>query len=356
MKKEYSLNLNINNIIKNISSKESIKIIPIFIPHLGCNNDCVFCNQRKISGTKTAKDLNVVKTEIEDSLKIINKNSNIQIAFFGGSFTGLDIKLQIEYLKLANKYIKRGDVESIRISTRPDYINENILKLLKEYNVKTIELGVQSMDKEVLIASKRGHTDLDVKKAASLIKLFGFELGFQIMIGLPKSTIVKEVNTIKVLKKYNAKYLRIYPVYVLEDSKLYDMYLEKEYIPLTVEEAAVRTSKVIKECLDTDIKIIRIGLQSTDEISYTNASIKGPVSDNFAEYAISKLILEKLEEELKKVKELNNSKVKKNTDNDKITLNIITNNKYFSLVSGPKKINKKYIEDKYNYIIKLKGE
>lgn len=353
MKKEYNLKLDLNDVIKNISNKEKMHIIPIFIPHLGCNNDCVFCNQRKISGTKIAKDIQIVQKEIEESLLTINDSFPVQIAFFGGSFTGLEIDLQIKYLTLANTYINSNKVESIRISTRPDYINDDILKILKEYNVKTIELGVQSMDEDVLLSSKRGHTSQDVITSANLINEYKFELGFQIMIGLPKSNIDKEVETINKLKKYNAKYLRIYPVYVLEESKLYDMYLDNDYTPLTIEDAAFRTSKVINECLDTDIKIIRIGLQSTDEISYTNTCIKGPVCDNFAEFAISKLVLEKLENKILSIKDID---VKKDNINNRLNLNIITNNKYFSLVSGPKKINKNYLEDKYNLKIKLIGE
>ena len=348
MKKEYNLEFNISKYIKNITCKDNIKIIPIFIPHLGCNNNCVFCNQRKISGNNIPKKIEEVKEEIEMELDNLDgKNNLIQIAFFGGSFTGLTIIEQINYLKLANEYINIGKVDSIRISTRPDYINKKILQVLKKYNVKTIELGVQSMDNEVLTVSKRGHTDLDVKKAARLINLFGFELGFQIMVGLPKSTIDKEIYTIKILKKYKAKYLRIYPVYVLKESELYDMYIDKIYYPLKLDEASSRTSLIIKECLDTDIKIIRIGLQATDKITSANQEVIGPVSDNFADWSISKLILPDLENKIKSILE---------KDKDISKLNINTNNKYHSFVSGPSKCNKNYIETKYNIKIKFKGD
>ena len=348
MKKEFNLIFNIDKYIKNIINKEKIKIIPIFIPHLGCNNDCVFCNQRKISGNVLPKELNEVKKEIDNFLyNIQNSNYIIQIAFFGGSFTGLTLNEQLIYLKLANEYIKEGKVDSIRISTRPDYININTLKLLKKYNVKTIELGVQSMDEEVLNISKRGHTSLDVKKAARLINLFDFEIGFQIMVGLPSSTKEKEVQTINSLKKYKPKYLRIYPVYVLKESRLYEMYKENKYTPLNIEDASNRTSEIIQKCLDIDVKIIRIGLQSTDEITTTNKEVIGPVSDNFADYSISKLILPNIEREIKKV-------LDKNKEVNQI--NIITNNKYFSFVTGPNKCNKNYLEEKYKVKLKFKGE
>ena len=348
MKKEYNIKFNIDKYIKNIINKENIKIIPIFIPHLGCNNDCVFCNQRKISGNQMPKKLEDVKTEIEENLNTIDRSNNIiQIAFFGGSFTGLTIEQQIKYLELANEYIKEGRVDSIRISTRPDYINKDILELLKKYNVKTIELGVQSMDEEVLLLSKRGHTSLDVRKSARLIKLFNFELGFQIMVGLPNSSLEKEINTIRILKRYKPKYLRIYPVYVLEDSQLYDMYKNKEYIPLGLDFASFVVALIIVECMNTDIKIIRIGLQSTLEISSSNTNLIGPVSDNFADYAISQVVIPYLEYDIRKY-----IKIK----DEKQLVNIITNKRYLSWISGPNKIHKKYLEEKYNIKLKFKGE
>ncbi len=343
-----TINFNVESILKNIINKENIKIIPIFIPHLGCNNDCVFCNQKKISGILTpARDIKEITEEIEKNLKYIVDSNNVQIAFFGGSFTGLLLEEQKLYLDVANKYIESGKVNSIRISTRPDYINEDILKFLKSNNVKTIELGVQSMDDEVLIESRRGHLSDDVKKAAKLINDYGIELGFQLMIGLPKSTKEKEIQSMKELIKFNPKYLRLYPVYVIEGSKLYNMYISKEYTSLDLEEASDRTVEVIKICLDTNVKIIRIGLQSTDEITSSNSNIYGPVCDNFGEIALSKLILPYIDDEIKKIC------CKSLTTNELI---IKTNNKYFSIISGSNKVNKKYLENKYKIKIKFKGD
>ena len=230
--------LDLKNELRNLINKENQNTIPIFIPHKGCKNSCVFCNQHKISGA--LKD--VTPKEIDEIIKeylgyFEGSSKNIEIAFFGGSFTGLDYTMQKEYLEVANKYVKLGKVSGIRLSTRPDYISSKILKLLKINNVKTIELGVQSLDDEVLFASKRGHSKLDVIRASRLIQGYGFNLGHQIMIGLPNSTLEKEITTIEKVIKINPKELRIYPVYVISPSELYDMYIENKYEPLSQEDA-----------------------------------------------------------------------------------------------------------------------
>ena len=162
-------------------------VIPVFVPHLGCPNDCVFCNQKSISGQKK----NITKEDARKTIdyfleNIKDKEGEKEIAFFGGSFTGIDEKIQNELLELANEYIKKGQVSSIRISTRPDYINKEILKRLKKYKVKTIELGVQSANNYILNRAERGHTFEDVRKASKLIRWYGFNLGHQMMVGLMK--------------------------------------------------------------------------------------------------------------------------------------------------------------------------
>ena len=174
-------------------------------------------------------------------------------------------------------------VENIRISTRPDYISELILKILKQKNVAIIELGVQSMDDEVLEAAKRGHTAAQVVKASNLIKKYGFTLGHQVMVGLPKSTIDKEIYTMEECIKLQPEIVRIYPVYVLKESKLWDMYEEKAYAPLELEDAVKRASVMYSLCVKNNINVIRIGLQTTEEINSKNIEIAGPVCDNYKE-------------------------------------------------------------------------
>lgn len=340
------LNLNLSKELVNFENKEKQYTIPIFIPHKGCPNSCVFCNQKKISGqTKdvTAEDVDNIIREYLEYYKQTDKK--IEVAFFGGSFTGIDIQLQETYLKVAYKYIKSKDIDSIRLSTRPDYINDEILNLLSRYGVGTIELGVQSMDSDVLKVSKRGHSAQDVIYASNLIKKYNIRLGHQIMIGLPKSDIEKEIYTIKECLKLKPKQLRIYPVYVIEDSELYGMYEANRYTPLTIIDAVKRCIAVIRECQNEEVSIIRLGLQSTSEITANNSKIAGPVSDNLAEYVMAGIIREKIEEEI-----LDKIKV----DEKELIVHVLP--KYVSTTIGPKKINKIYFENKYNIKYKVKGE
>ena len=283
--------------------KDNTYIIPIFIPHRGCKNECVFCNQRKISGETRDVTENDVRCEIEKYLSMYKDNTRKkQIAFFGGSFTGLDIEDQVRFLNIANEYIEKGLVESIRISTRPDYITELILKILKQKNVAIIELGVQSMDDEVLMAAKRGHTSEQVVKASKLIKKYGFVLGHQVMIGLPKSTLEREIYTIEKCIELKPEIVRIYPVYVLKESKLWDMYEQKEYMPLEIENAVERASTIYSLCVKNNINVIRIGLQTTEEINAKNTQIVGPVCDNYKERVLSYISYNNIKQKLNKVK------------------------------------------------------
>lgn len=338
------IKLDLNTELKNFINKENQYTIPIFIPHKGCPNNCVFCNQKKISGQIEDVTVDDVDKKIQEYLGYYTDTSKkIEIAFFGGSFTGIDVEMQVKYLETANKYILKNKVDSIRISTRPDYINQEILNILKKYNVKTIELGVQSMDDHVLEVAQRGHTREDVIKASNLITENGIRLGHQIMIGLPDSTLDTELYTIKESLKLNPVQLRIYPVYVIEDSELYAMYKNSVYKPLSVAEAISRTKEVIRECQKTDISIIRLGLQSTDEITASNSNIYGPVSDNLAEYVMADIIRDRIEKEIEE-KEISNELI------------IHVPRRYVSVCVGPKKINKIYFEQKYNLKYIVKGE
>ena len=242
-------------------------IIPIFVPHLGCPNSCTFCNQKTISGQSkqvTAKD---VRDTIEYYLSNFKDNNKyVEVAFFGGSFTGIEEEVQEELLQAAFEYIKQKKVNSIRISTRPDYINKKILKRLKKYKVKTIELGVQSTNNYILSKCQRGHTFEDVEKASKLIRRKRFILGHQMMVGLPESTKLDEVNTTKALIKLKPKIVRIYPVLVIKGTKLEEEYKNKGYIPLTVNQAVERCKEIVAMFNKKNIKVIRLGLQNTNTI------------------------------------------------------------------------------------------
>ena len=337
------IKLDLKRELINFNNKDNQYTIPIFIPHKGCPNNCIFCNQKKISGQINDVTVQDVDNIIQKYLNYYtNKDKKIEIAFFGGSFTGIDINLQVEYLKVANKYIQSKKVDSIRLSTRPDYINDEILNMLEEYGVETIELGVQSMDDEILNYAKRGHTSQDVIKASRLIRNHNIRLGHQVMVGLPKSTIDTEVYTIKECLKLKPEQLRLYPVYVIEDSELYDMYNLEIYKPLDINSAVKRCLAIINECQKTNVAIIRLGLQSTSEITSSNSNIFGPVCDNFAEYVMAAIIRESIE------------KIYKENINEDIVVYVPS--KYISVTVGPKKINKIYFEIKYNVKYIVKGD
>ena len=281
-------------------------VIPIFVPHLGCPNDCIFCNQKSISGQKKNMTRQEAKNIIETHLKSINKeNSLVEIAFFGGSFTAIEEKQQEELLGLAYEYIKNKKVDSIRVSTRPDYINKTILKRLKKYKVKTIELGVQSANDYVLKRANRGHNFEDVKKASKLIRWNGFTLGHQMMVGLPESTALDEVTTAKNLIKLKPKIVRIYPVLVIKNTELEDMYKKGEYTPLSINQAVERCKEVVKLFNDKNIEVIRIGLQNTEEITdpsiESSQVVAGPYHPAFRQLVESSMWYDTIVSDIKKI-------------------------------------------------------
>jgi len=263
-------------------------IIPIFVPHLGCPNDCIFCNQKSISGQKKEVTEEEIRNTVDDYLKSIKDTKGTkEIAFFGGSLTGKEREKQEKYLIVAYEYIKQGKIDSIRISTRPDAINKDILKMLKKYKVKTIELGVQSANDYILKKANRGHNFEDVKRASKLIRLYGFNLGHQMMVGLPESNRIDEINTAKELIKLKPKMVRIYPVLVIKNTKLEKMYQDEEYMPLTVVQAVEICKELVGMFKKKNIEIIRLGLQNTDEISDPNSEksevVAGPFHPAFGQ-------------------------------------------------------------------------
>ena len=269
-----------------MKSKKKQYIIPIFVPHLGCPNDCSFCNQRKISGQLKKVTENDVRYTIEYYLNNFkDRKAYKEVAFFGGSFTGIDVEEQNKLLSVAYDYIKEKKIDGIRISTRPDYKDKSILKRLKKYKVKTIELGVQSSNDFVLKRCKRGHNFEDVKKASKLIRRYRFTLGHQMMVGLPESSALDDLNTAKDLIKLKPKIVRIYPVLVIKGTELEKEMNNGKYEPLSVEQAVERCKEIMYLFNKKKIKVIRIGLQSTDTIcspdKETSEVVGGPYHETF---------------------------------------------------------------------------
>lgn len=316
-------------------------IIPIFVPHLGCPNDCTFCNQKKISGQKKNVTKEDVKKTIEYYLSNFGEsNKKVEVAFFGGSFTGIDKKIQEELLSAAYEYIEQGKVDSIRISTRPDYIDKDILKFLKKYKVETIELGVQSTNDYILSKAQRGHNFEDVKKASKLIRKNKFILGHQMMVGLQDSTVKDEIKTAKDLIKLKPKIVRIYPVLVIKGTKLEEEFISGEYTPNTLEQAVETSAMLLKMFEKKKIEVIRIGLQNTDEIcnpeNESSQVVAGPYHPAFRQLVESRICYEQI---LNKIKNLNN-----NVKNIKILVNGNNINNFV----GHKRENINKIREIYN--------
>ena len=243
------------------------RIIPVFIPHVGCPHNCVFCNQRKISGQLTPAGTDTVIQAVEDAKKMLPEGSKPQLAFYGGSFTAIPSDEQISLLSAAHKYVETGFLDSIRLSTRPDAIDPETLERLHSFGVKTVELGAQSLDREVLLRSGRGHTAEDVINAAALVKEYGFRLIIQIMTGLPGDTPEKDIRTAEEVCRIAPYGVRIYPTVIIRDTALYELWKAGKYEEHTVNDAVEICSRIVPLFENNGIEIIRLGLNPTDELS-----------------------------------------------------------------------------------------
>lgn len=275
-------------------------IIPIFVPHEGCVHNCIFCNQNSITGISEVIDDKYTKDTIETYLKTINRTSEtiIEVSFFGGSFTAIDIDKQKRLLKVAKEYKEEGFIDFIRLSTRPDYIDDDILTNLKEYKVDIIELGVQSLDEEVLKRSARGHSGEDVKNTSKLIHEYGFTLGHQVMLGLPGDSFEKDIKTALKVVEMKPKICRIYPALVIKNTAMEKMYKGGVYKPYTLEEAVEISKELYKIFVKNNIEVIRIGLQPTEEINEGGELVAGPFHPAFRELVEGKIINERILEYL----------------------------------------------------------
>jgi histone acetyltransferase (RNA polymerase elongator complex component) len=284
--------------------------IPIFTPELACPHQCVFCDQEKISGTRSIPQPEDVKDIVERYLETMPENRIINIAFFGGSFTGLPIDLQEQYLKGAFDFIKKRRISGIRLSTRPDYINETVLDLLKKYGVTTIELGVQSTNREVLNKSGRGHTFEDIKDASDLICKNDFELGLQMMIGLPEDNYERAIQTANDIVSLGACNTRIYPAIVVKGTTLEKMYQRGEYTPLTLEQAVEWTKDIVHIFEKSNVSIIRMGLHPSEELAKGRSLIDGPFHASFKEMVMTQIWKEIIDTELQSINSSSSNMIK----------------------------------------------
>ncbi|HML36863.1 MAG TPA: radical SAM protein [Bacillota bacterium] len=321
-------------------------IIPIFIPHLGCPNDCVFCNQKKITARTRPLSREDMESLIEKYLTTITGRGieTVEIAFYGGSFTGIPMEQQREYLSVAKSYKDRGMIHKIHLSTRPDYIDDGILSNLKECGADIIELGVQSLDSEVLRLSNRGHSRESVYAASRLIRDYGFELGLQLMIGLPGDTYEKSISSAREAVKIGPSIARLYPTVIIRDTELYEMYRRGEYAPFSSEEMLRTTKDMYQILTGSGINVIRVGLKSTDLIS-ESGEIAGGYHPAFRQLVESEIAKEQMEAQL----------LAALPDTDKLPgrpaqIDFYSSGASFSNMIGNRKANRLYFEKKYPHV------
>lgn len=278
-------------------------VIPVFISHRGCPHQCLFCNQHAISGKEQGNraTIQAITGTVEEWLARSPGHDDVQVAFYGGSFTCLDQDEQLRMLKAIEPYIARGRVQSIRMSTRPDCVTEDIAHWLKSMHVKTVELGVQSLSDKVLQLSQRGHTADDSRRAVSLLKKAGIEVGVQLLPGLPGDTTQTFLTTVRETVKLQPDLIRLYPAVVVEGSELANMYRQGIYTPLSMNRAIGLTRRA-KELFDAAaIPVVRMGLQPSETLE--KQIVAGPYHPAFGELVKSRSWLRQIREHLSRLKE-----------------------------------------------------
>lgn len=312
--------------------------VALFVPHLGCPNTCIFCNQKTISGKCGELKKREIISSVETAIKTPHSIHNSEIAFFGGSFTAIEREKMISYLETASVYIGK-DFGGIRISTRPDAIDEEILAILKKYGVSSIELGAQSMSDDVLALNERGHTAEDTRKAAGLIKENGFSLGLQMMTGLYGSSREKDMYTARQFVELKPDTVRIYPTVVLENTKLAEYYEKGMYTPETLEESVEKCSILLELFRSNSIKVIRLGLHSGGNVE--DGFIAGVYHPAFGELCEARVYRNLALSQLEAMQKGNYT--------------VFVNPRVISKMTGQKKSNIEFFREK-GYLLKIKGD
>lgn len=273
--------------------------VAIFVPHNGCPHNCSFCNQREITGQQSQPCTNDVKNAITIARESLKENTkNAEIAFFGGSFTAIDKTYMESLLSAAAPVVKSGEFAGIRISTRPDAIDSEVLNTLHKYGVTAIELGAQSMNDEVLAANERGHTRADIINSSKMISEDGFSLGLQMMTGLYKSNDERDRESACEIADLNPDTVRIYPTVVIKGTELYELYRSKDYQPQTLEDAVKLCAELLLYFENRHINVIRLGLHDSDSLREGMAA--GAFHPAFRELCESEIMYSNCIKELEK--------------------------------------------------------
>lgn len=277
-----------------------MSILPIFIPHAGCPHQCVFCNQKKISGQHSAA-LESAQAQLKRWRSWLQPSVQHEAAFYGGSFTGLPTELQEELLALTDALLAEGFIGSVRLSTRPDYIDGERLQLLQRHGVRLVELGVQSLDDRVLVAAERGHTAAQVAPAVALLQRFGFQAGLQLMVGMPEQSFASVQETVRKAIAMQPDVSRIYPLLVIKGTPLAADYAAGRFVPLTLEEAVTQAAWAYRELTEAGVNVIRIGLQPDEELGAPGNILAGPFHPAMGEMVKSRVLRTKVTSQLEKL-------------------------------------------------------
>ena len=263
--------------------------IPIFLPELACPFRCVYCNQFSITGKQKLPDIQTVKDTIDKYITTFKEDDRfVEVAFFGGNFTGLPEKMQDDLMRIVQPYLEKGLVDGIRCSTRPDYIDEKRVKILKTMGMRNIELGAQTTNDMVLRKCGRGHSFEDIKNASQIIVNEGVTLGLQMMLGLPFDSFENDMQTARDIVRLGAKETRIYPCIVVKDTELERLYKNDEYFPLSLDDAVEQSATLYEFFTENDVKVLRIGLHTSEDLN-GDAFVAGPYHKNFAEMVLSRV-------------------------------------------------------------------
>ena len=316
--------------------KKSHVNIPVFIPHLGCPNLCVFCNQRAISGVSSFLPETAERT-IEEVLSTVREDAVCEIAFFGGSFTGIDRTLMLRLLDLAQSHVDSGRVSGIRMSTRPDYIDREVIGILKRYTVSAVELGIQSFSEKVLASCRRGHSSERSRAAMTMLREAGFPTVGQMMIGLPGAALPDEIACAEEICRLGAAGCRIYPTIVFRDTELHRMTAAGLYRPLTTEEAVTRSAAVLEVFVRHGVPCLRIGLCESENLHSDASYCAGPNHPSLGELVSGELYYNRICQLLDR-----------NPPGQGSTVTVAVPRGDLSMAVGQKRRNKIRIEIKYS--------
>jgi histone acetyltransferase (RNA polymerase elongator complex component) len=290
---------------KNCAHYSRSKIIPIFLPNQGCPNRCIFCNQKEVTGTSPIHNPKEVYPLIQHYLETIQQArqkkqagfpDRIEVAFYGGNFTGMAADVQREFLQAAGLAVQNGSIDGIRISTRPDYISKAGVQLLASCGVKTVEIGVQSLDVRVLQRAGRTYSEDQVAEAMSLLHEGQFSIGLHLMVGLPEESLEGLISTVEKVIRLSPHFVRIHPTLVIKDTELERMYRQGDYTPLSLEQAVEICKELTLRLIKSGIPVARIGLQSIPEMQKSGCIVAGPFHPALGELVASSIAYDRMRE------------------------------------------------------------